>query len=120
MVQSQLRHFVPMSTLTQIYYALFFSHLNYSCQIWGQTYNQNVERMFILQKRCLRLMTFSNFDAPSSEIFSDLNLLKVPDLIKLRNVILVHQILNSECPPRITSIFALNYYQHGHNTREVI
>ena len=114
---SKLRHFVPMSTLIQIYYALFFSHLNYSCQIWGQTLNHNVERVFILQKQCLRLMTFSNFDAPSSEIFSNLNLLKVHDLIKLCNVILVHQILNSECPSRVNSLFSLNFYQHNHNTR---
>ena len=73
--------------------------------------------MFILQKRCLRLITFSNFDAPSSVIFSNLNLLKVPNLIKLRNVILIHQILNSECPSRVTSLFSLNFYQHTHNTR---
>ena len=83
----------------------------------GPKYNKNVERMFILQKRCLRLMTFSAFDAPSSVIFSRLNLLKISDLIKLRNVILVHQILNSESPPRVSSIFSLSYYQHRHQTR---
>jgi len=116
-VISRLRHFVPISTLIQIYYALFFSHLNYSCQIWGQNFNHNLERMFILQKRCLRLMTFSDFNAPSSEIFAHLNLLKVSDLIKSRNVSLVHQILNAQCPPRISSIFSLNYYQHDHQTR---
>ena len=47
---SKLRHFVPMTTLIQIYYALFFSHLNYSCQIWGQTFNRknvySTETMF--------------------------------------------------------------------------
>lgn len=112
-----LRHFVPTSTLIQIYYALFFSHLNYSCQIWGQNSNHNVKRMFILQKRCLRLISFSDFNAPSSSIFAHLNLLKISDLVKLRNVILVHQILNSKCPHRVSTIFSLNYYQHKHRTR---
>ena len=116
-VISKLRHFLPISTLIQIYYALFFSHLKYSCQIWGQKFDHNVERMFVLQKRCLRLITFSDFNAPSSEIFARLNLLKVSDLIKLRNVNLIHQILNNECPLRVSNIFSLNYYQHSHQTR---
>ena len=116
-VISKLRYFLPLSTLIQIYYALFFSHLNYSCQIWGQNFNHNVERMFILQKRCLRLITFSDFNAPSSKIFARLNLLKVSDLIKLRNVVLVHDILNNKCPIRVSNIFSLNHYQHGHQTR---
>ena len=116
-VISKLRHYLPISTLIEIYYALFFSHLNYSCQIWGQNFNHNVERVFILQKRCLRLITFSDFNAPSSEIFARLNLLKVSDLIQLRNITLVHDILNNKCPIRVSNVFSLNYYQHNHQTR---
>lgn len=114
---SRLRYYVPRSTLIQIYYALFFSHLNYACQIWGQTFNYNVERIFVLQKKCLRLITFSDYNSPSNGLFIDLNLLKIRDLIKLRNVLLVQQILNKDCPSTVSSIFSLNYYQHGHVTR---
>ena len=114
---SRLRHYVSRDTLIQIYYALFFSHINYACQIWGQTFNSNVDRIFKLQKRCLRLITFSDFHAPSSVLFFNLNILKVSDLIKLRNISLVKQILNNYAPPRVSSIFALNYYRHGHGTR---
>ena len=116
-VISKLRHFVPRSTLIQIYYALFFSHLNYACQIWGQCHNPNVERIFKLQKRCLRLLTFSDFIAPSSPLFSNLNILKISDTIKLRNVSLIWEILTGKSPHRISEIFALSYYQHGHQTR---
>ena len=58
---SRLRYYVPNSTLIQIYYALFFSHLNYACQIWGQIDNQGLQRILMLQKKCVRLMTFSDF-----------------------------------------------------------
>ena len=57
------------------------------------------------------------FHAPSSELFFNLNILKISDLIKLRNISLVKQILNNHCPPRVASIFALSFYQHGHRTR---
>ena len=114
---SRLRHYVPRSILIQVYYALFFSHINYACQIWGQTFNQNVQRIFILQKKCLRLMTFSDFNAPSSPLFSQLGLLKICDLTKLRNILLIQQILLNNCPPRVSTVFSLSYYQHNHRTR---
>ena len=114
---SKLRHFVPISTLLQIYHALFFSHLNYACQIWGQKHNYNVERVFKLQKRCLRIMTFSDFNAPSSEIFSELNLLKISDHINLLNITLAHRILTGFSPTRLKNLFSLNFYQHKQKTR---
>ena len=114
---SKLRHFVSRSTLIQIYYALFFSHLNYACQIWGQSHNSNLERIFKLQKRCVRLITFSEFNAHSSPLFLNLNVLKISDVIKLRNISLVQEILTGKSPPRVSSVFSLSYYQHGHLTR---
>ena len=114
---SKLRHFVPLSTLLQIYHALFFSHLNYACQIWGQKHNYNVERVFILQKRCLRIMTFSDYIAPSSEIFSRLSLLKISDHIRYLNISLAHRILTGFTPTRLKNLFSLNFYQHKPRTR---
>ena len=63
-------------------------------------------------------MTFSNFNAHSNELFINLNLLKVREIIKVRNITLVHQILTNDCPPRVSSVFSLNYLQHSHRTRD--
>ena len=42
----------------------------YGCQIWGQNENaklfKNVEK---LQKRAMRIMSFSRYDAPSGPLF---------------------------------------------------
>ena len=113
----RLCYYVPRSTLIQVYYALFFSHLNYACQIWGQASSTNLNRIFILQKKCMRLITFSDYNAHSNELYIKLNLLKVKDIIKVRNVILVHDLLNGKCPARVSSTFSLNNYQHNHHTR---
>jgi len=34
-------------------------------------------------------------------------------------IILVQQIRNADCPPRVSSIFSLNYCQHGHQKRQL-
>ena len=81
---------------------------------WITPVKFGVKILIITWNECL---SFSDFNSLSSELFARLNLLKVSDLIKLRNVVLVHDILNNKCPIRVSNIFSLNHYQHGHQTR---
>ena len=37
---AKVRHFVNLETLTNIYHAIFASHIRYSCQTWGQIKSQ--------------------------------------------------------------------------------
>ena len=113
---SRLRYLVPRKTLIAIYYALFFSHLNYACQVWGQNPNPTFNKIVTLQNRCLRLITFSGL-APSHQLFLELKLLRITDIIKLNNVLLIYNILNGKSPPRVTELFHLTPYPEHHSTR---
>ena len=62
-------------------------------------------------------MTFSDYHAHSNPLFVNLNILKIHDLVKLSNISLIHDILNSKCPVRVSTIFSLNFYQHDYTTR---
>ena len=53
-ILARLRHSVPKSILISVYYALFFSHLYYCIQIWGQ----NVSASQSLQNAAVRIMSF--------------------------------------------------------------
>lgn len=112
---SKLRHFVLKAILLQIYYSFFDSHLRYACQIWAQ--NLNCTRIFKLQKQCIRLITFSNFDSHTSPLFLNLNILKLSDLVKFLNVILVYQVLNNSAPQAIINIYNLKKHPNIHITR---
>ena len=113
---SKLRYYLPQQILKSVYHALFNSHLNYSCQVWGQGSNR-LDRIIILQKRCIRLITFSEFRAHSSPLFHQLSLLKFPDLVKLHNLISIHNICNKSAPSRIVNTYSLRYYPEAHVTR---
>ena len=56
---SKVRHFVNKKTLKSIYQAIFESHLPYSFLVRAQNTN-SIKRLYILQKKSLRLMYFSN------------------------------------------------------------
>ena len=113
---SKLRHFAPKSILLQFYNSFFESHLRYACQIWAQNSN-SCTRIFKLQKQCVRLLTFSNFNASSSPIFLDLKILKLPDLVKRLNIISIYNVLAKSLPPALNNIYNLKKYPDFHNTR---
>ena len=70
-ILSKLRHFVPQTILKTLYFAIFHSHLTYAITVWGQSLTQN-SRVGKLQKRCIRILTISNFDAESAPLFLNL------------------------------------------------
>jgi len=115
-ILSKLRHYVSTKTLINIYHALFNSHLQYGCQLWGLS-NIASKPIFILQKRALRLMTFSNFHQPSSPLFSDLKILKICDLVKSLNICFIHKFLNNKLPSDLLNSFVFKKVDHSHGTR---
>ena len=67
-ILSKLRHFVTEEQLKNVYYATFSSNMNYGSQIWGQSSKLVQDKITILQKKALRIMTFSDFKAHSEPL----------------------------------------------------
>lgn len=90
-VLCKIRHFVDVKILTQLYPAIILSFLSYSCLVWGNTNDHNIKLLQRTQKKAIRLITFSNFDAHTSHLFAQLNLLKLQNHIKLQALYFMHQ-----------------------------
>ena len=89
------RHFVPKDDLRTLYFAIFSSHLIYASQIWGQVTNTFNQKIFKLQNRALRIITFSDFRADCNPIYRELNILKLRDQIAIQNCLFVHDSLSN-------------------------
>ena len=72
-ILSKLRYYVGLDILLSLYYALIYPFLTYGIIMWGNTYKTTLQPILILQKRAMRLISFSSFDEHSSP----LNLLKL-------------------------------------------
>ena len=89
-----------MKTLRNIYFPIFDSQLNLSCNL--QTYNVNtVRRLIILQKKALRMMNFKDHLFHSSPLFSSNNVLKFGDKVTLENILFISKSINRQ----VCSIF---------------
>ena len=99
------RRCVPREELLSIYYAIFSSHLVYGCQIWGQNINIFTEKVFKLQNRAMRILSFANFDANADPLYTLYNVLKLNDLITLQNCLFVHDFFNNKLPNCFSTLF---------------
>jgi hypothetical protein len=79
----KLRHFFPIKILVQLYYSIIYPFLSYDVLIWGNTYISNIQPLVILQKKAVRIMTFSEYRSHTSPLFKRLNLLKLIDIVYL-------------------------------------
>jgi hypothetical protein len=79
----RLKNTLPTDTLRMIYFALFYPHLIYGLTCWGFSALNQTNRIIKLQKKVVRNITKSKYNAHTSKIFKSLNLLKFIDIIKI-------------------------------------
>ena len=77
-----------------------------------------IHPVFLLQKRVIRAITFEHFTSPTTPLFSDLKILKLCDLFKLKLLSFVYDCVNKISPPCFHSFFDLVQSVHQHGTRK--
>ena len=111
-ILSKLRPNAPLETCLQVYYAMFYSHRIYGCNICGLTSEEILNKIEVLQKKCLRIMTFSDFNSHTNPLFINLKLLKLNELIKLHQLKLVFEFYEQVIP---TALFTFSSDMHTTN-----
>ena len=64
----------------------------------GQQQNRQTEAAYMLQKRALRTMNFKDINVTSYPLFQDSKILKSNDIVKVKDVIFVHDFVNKSLP----------------------
>ena len=106
---SKLRYTAPIEVCLQVYYAIFYSNLIYGCNAWGLTSEENIQSIEILQRKCIRILTFAPFNSHvSNQTFIDLKLLKVRDIIKFFQLKLMYDFQCATLPTDLMRLFKLS------------
>ena len=90
----------------------------YGCQIWGQIDTKFVKKIQTLQNNALRLITFAeSFYDHVTHIYRELKLLKLRDLVTLKNLLFVHDYFNQKLPASFGGYFTQSRDMYSHGTR---
>ena len=77
---SKLRYFLKTETCLSVYYTIFYPHLLYGTNTWQFSTKANISKLCVLQRKCLRLISFSEYDDSANPLFILYNVLKVEDV----------------------------------------
>ena len=93
-VLNRLKHLLPINIKIAIYNCLVLSHLNFGILAWGC---EN-ERLCKLQKKCIRIISLSKYNAHTEPLFKKYNLLKVQDIFMIQQLKFYHKFVNNNLP----------------------
>ena len=112
---NRIRHFIPTQIIVLLYNTLILPHFNYCIMAWG--YQSN--RIIKLQKRALRIISKSKYNAHTEPLLKLHKILKIPDILTLQTLKFFYKFNKNELPaymqnwPLIPSSAI-----HQHNTRK--
>ena len=119
----KIRPFVNIKIMKTLEYALIYPHIIYAIEVWGSAGITILNRLLVLQKRIVRLLSYSDMRhsdysfPPSNPIFFKEQMFKVQDLFKMRIAKFIHNCLNKTSPVNFHLWFKLTIQIHNHNTR---
>ena len=113
-VINRLKNQLPTEILLNIYNALVASYLNYGIMAWGW----KLDNLFKLQRRAVRAITKSTYNAHSAPLFKRLNILNVKDLRALCDLKFCFRYCKKQLPSYFYSFEDENIPTHDHFTRQ--
>ena len=101
-----------------LYYSLIYPFLTYGIQVWGLTYPTYLKSVTTLQKRVVRIMTFSDPRSHSEPLLKSLRFLKFSDIIHLEILSFAYQWYHKLSPSCFVNYFNPVSSIHSYNTRQ--
>ena len=112
-VMNRLKRYLPLSAMELMYDPLILSHLQFGITNWGFEWDRISKR----QKRALRIMTNSRYNAHKEPLFKQLHLLKVKDIFEIQCLKCWYKYVNNKLPNYFRNIFTYNHELHEIETR---
>ena len=102
-----------------LYNSLIYPFFTYGVHVWALTYPTYLNPLTTLQKRLVRIMTFSEPVSHSEPLFKSLNLLKFCDIIHIEIISFVYQWFHKSTPSCFADYFKPISSVHPYYTRQL-
>ena len=95
-ILNKLKHILPTNISLILYNSLLLPQLNYCILAWG--HNCNCKRLIKLQKKALRVISISKYNAHTDPLFKKYRILKLHHLLQLQELKCYHKYINKKLP----------------------
>ena len=101
----KVRNYLDKNTLKQLYYSFVYPYLIYGIEIWGNASNIHLDPINKLQKRCIRIITFSHYLDSTNPLFRKLEILNLKKIVIHRISLMMYKHSLNIVPKYISMMF---------------
>lgn len=112
-----IRHKIPKYMVRQLYFSTIFSHINYGLELYGSCASHLIQKLQVKQNSLLKLLLKHERLYSTDKLHSDLDIMKIDDLFKVKILSFVYECLSQSTIPLFHDYFQLHHNVHTHDTR---
>ena len=100
-----MKNILNVDSLKYLYNAVILPYLFYCCEVWGNASSYFIERVVVVQKRAIRVISKSEYRAHTLPLFSKYKLLKFSDIVQFKTLLIMHKAKEDSLPANIHLFF---------------
>jgi hypothetical protein len=104
----QARHIIPLKGMKSLYLALIHSHLTHGTLLMNSITAKNKQRIFKIQKKAIRIITGSTYNAHTTPLFLQHNILPYEKLITFSQLMFMHSVEYNYAPSSFENTWQKN------------
>ena len=85
----KIRQYLDKVTLKNLYFTFVYPYLIYCVEVWGNACDTHLDPIIKIQKKCVRVITFSHYLEPTESLFKDLKILAFKKLVIQRILLMM-------------------------------
>jgi len=113
----RLKNIASATNLLTLYYSFFYPHIDYGLILWGGAPKANINKICVMQKKAIRLITNTPYNAQTTPLFAKMKILKLSDIYVLQLAKFVYCLYRNDLPKPLQLFFSTNNEVHKYYTR---
>ena len=104
-ILAKARRKLPRSCLISLYYSFAYPYFIYCNQVWCCNFRTSLEKLFLIQKKLIRIINCSSYRAHTEPLFIKNKLLDIYDINVYITAIFMYKVFDSEVSNLFSSFF---------------
>ena len=104
-------------SLLTLYYSFIYPYFVYGIEVWGNACKTYLSCLVKLQKKIMRIISFTSRYHSSEQLFKQTNVLSLGKIYQFKLLLFMHRFVNGNVPAIFDIMFTRNDQIHTHFTR---
>ena len=105
-------------TLLNLYTALIFPHISYCIHVWGNTASVHLHRLYVLQKKIIRIIHGVRPRTHTDPLYKALHILNFDQIRVYSIALFMYKLMNHMLPSVFENMFIKTSDVHNYSTRQ--